>query len=182
MKEEKQIIKGVIGAILVAILFYYLSNYYIVRGGTPSIYSLIFILIGLIVGFTIGVGKTNLLSKEQRFFSLSWVKMAWVIFIWITTLFFSIILTDIIPTIGWIGQLSVFLLNVYGWIFFLLGGLITMVISPFIMVYNPSPFESELFVWGQFSINRLWDYFLVCLVLYIIRKLKNKKYENIFRN
>jgi len=172
---QKQTIKGIIGAILVAVLFYFLSNYYFVRGGTSGVFSIIFVVIGILTGFTIGLGKTNLLSKEQRFFSFSWTKIAWTFLLGITAFFLVLILIDkLYPPLGleWLGTLYTYFIAVYSWIFFLLNSLISIIFNYFIKTYNPNPFESELFFWGQMTFNLLWDYFLICLVFYIIRKFK----------
>ncbi len=166
----QKIIRGIIVAIIVAILFFFGSNLFM--AGIGNIYSILFIAVGAVLGFFLGYTnkKRNFDDDKESFFSFSWSKAGWAVLLFFVTSFILLFIgfMEIMPTkafyniglaYGWIFMLGVFLTNYIAYSLFpqLNGSLIA--------------FGSTLSLVAML-VNLLWDYFLVCLILYIIRKFK----------
>ena len=165
---QKQIIKGIIGAIIGAALLYFVSFLFMVIGNLGDVYSIIFIIIGAVAGFLIGQGEKNKKFGGEKFFSLSWTKVSWVIFLAILTLFCAFVFMDVTPDSGMIYYIG----TIYGWI--LTPGSMLMGLIPS-MDCSTNNILCTIATCFPFLALLLWDYLLICLVFYIIRKFKKIK-------
>ena len=166
----QKIIKGIIGAIIGALLFFFVGGLFIADNSPINIYSILFITVGAASGFFVGyVEKKKNSNNKEMFFAFSWMKIGWVVLLIFIGFFAAFIFMDVTPDSGTIYYIAI----VYGWIF-LPGVWLTDYIFSSLF---PQISGSQLGLGGTLSwipllINILWYYFLVCLILFIIRKFK----------
>ena len=169
--NEKVNYLGITGAIVGAILFYFVSSLFAVIGINGSNFiGWIFALIGAISGYFAVSGN----KSSYSFFTFTSKKLAWTVILGVLAYFSIFLFMDVQATTGWMGGLVNNLLVFYSWIFFLFSNLTLLLANLFIQIDNPSTLVYSLVVYGPFIVNLIWDYFLVCLVFYIINKIRGK--------
>jgi hypothetical protein len=114
--------------------------------------------------------KTN-----QRFFSFSWTKLTWSVILGIIAYAFILWFMRAYSLQDLMGQASAYFFVAYSWIFFMISNLLLMFLSSFLRIDNPTPFVENLVIYGPLIINLIWDYFLVCLAIFIYKKFKGDK-------